>query len=77
MNKRKAVIAMLAATVGLMSKKATMAADLKTTQATSLLNLNAAQTLTFNLASFKQFDFTLDGEKVTLSPAEVFAALKE
>lgn len=76
MDRRKAVIAMLAAIVGLMSRKATMAAEETTSGNFSLADFNKPQTVTFNLASFKQFDFTLDGEKVSLSPAEVFAALK-
>lgn len=80
MNKRKAVVAMLAATVALMSRKAVMAKDELTIAGTigvSQSDWDKPQTLSFNLESFDKFVFFHGKEKVTLSPAEIFAILKE
>lgn len=79
MQRRKAVIAMLAATVGLMSRRATMAAESTKdfAPAVSLADWNKPQTVTFDLASFERFVFHLGDEKVSLTSAEIFAALRE
>jgi len=74
-KRQTAVIAMLAATVGLISRKATMADE--NNGVVSLSDWNKPKTLTFGLDGFKEFTFTHDGQKVTLSTAEIFAALKE
>lgn len=79
MKRRNAIIAMLAASAGLMSHKAVMASDKSTSGATTLLDLGVTtqNTMTFNLASFDRFDFFLGKQKVSLSPAEIMAALQD
>lgn len=78
MERRNAIIAMLASTIGLMSGKAVMAKDdLAIAMGPTISDWNQApSTVTFNLAAYKSFDFTLGAEKVSLTPAEIMAALR-
>jgi hypothetical protein len=66
MKRRGAVIAMLAGVAALMTKKAEAEVSL----------VAPVTTLTFGLSQFKSFVFLYEGERVELTPAEMFAALK-
>ena len=72
MNRRQGIIAVLAASVGLLSRKAN--ADGVTAQTFNLMQQPTG--LTFNLDDFKDFTFTQGIDTVTLSPEEIMAAIK-
>lgn len=76
MERRNAIIAMLAASVGVMSHRA-VAAPLKPLIHDGYLLLSVGpQTVSFNLDVYDRFDFFHGKEKVSLTGAEIFAALK-
>lgn len=80
MRRQKAILAALAAVIEFMSGRTTMTADTSTgllAPSTTLADWNKPRTVTMNLAAFSSFDFCFEGEKVSLTPAEIFAALKE
>jgi len=74
MNRRQGIIAVLAASVGLLSRKAN--ADGTTDKAFMVIQLSNPRNITFNLDGFKDFTFTQGIDTVTLSPEEIMAAIK-
>lgn len=85
MERRNAIIAMLAGTIGLMVGRVKAQGIVTQDQVgDNRLDYDAAtivwntgpQTVTFDLDNFSNWTFHLGKETVTLSSAEVFAALK-
>lgn len=79
MNKRKAVLAILASLPVMLARKSVAAQieGLPVLAASNPADSTQRMVLTFDLKSFEKFEFFFGKEKVTLSPAEIFAALKE
>lgn len=75
MHKRTAVLAILAAMPAMLARKA-VAAQIEGLPVIAA-DTSQRMVLTFDLKSFEKFEFFFGKEKVTLSPAEIFAALKE
>lgn len=75
MNKRKAVLAIFAAMPAMLARKS-VAAQIEGLPVVAA-DTSQRMVLTFDLKSFERFEFFFGKEKVTLSPAEIFAALKE
>jgi hypothetical protein len=74
MTKRQAILAGLAATVGLMSGRAKAEMTAPAVQTFSITQ--QPQNVTFSLDTFKSFTFTQGGESVTVTGKEIFDALK-
>lgn len=76
MNKRKAVLAIFAAMPAMLARKA-VAAQIEGLPVIAAADTSQRMVLTFDLKSFEKFEFFFGKEKITLSPAEIFSALKE
>lgn len=70
MNRRQGIIASISAIIGLMSGEA------KSEDLTNSLSLPIAQGVIFNFDSFTTFTFIHEGEKISMTGAEIFEALK-
>lgn len=85
MERRNAIIAMLASTIGLMSGKSVMAEDNIDIQAMNGSHGTGSVgvfqfpkgSVTFNLDSYTDYQFILGDHKVTLTPTEIMDALRD
>ena len=79
MTRRNGILAVLAAAVGFMANRAKAGEPLGSS-AWTMTNGNIAfepMSMTFDLDVFKSFTFTQGKDKITFSPAEMMAALKD
>lgn len=80
---RRSALHVLSAVVGAMTGRHVVAAEpaqslqVGGTEVLRFTNAPLTPSLAFNLASFTEYRFSLKGETITITPEELFSALKE